>query len=166
MTTMTSTVRLPEEPSSMVEAVARSRGINVNTLVVAGTGTGLDHSRLSRSLRIGLLDPALHAPLVSFGGRDRYPGFIDEATVRAVRSAANGPLLDGIERFALDSLVMFVMLNRHQLEVPVDDAVSTRPTMAAGQRAEAGVAHWLAGRVGRVEHAEWRVSSSAERSTR
>ena len=109
-------------------------------LVVAEAVTGLDLTTLSRSPRIDLLDSALHAPQASFGGQELYPGFIDKAAVLAVRIAKNLPLLDGNKRLAWGCLVMFVMLNGHQLEVPADDAVSTMLPVASGACDAAGMA--------------------------
>jgi len=116
-------------------------------LVVAEAVTGLDLTTLSRSPRIDLLDSALHAPQASFGGRELYPAFIDKAAVLAVRIARNHPLLDGNKRLAWSCLVMFVMLNGHQLIVPADDAVSTMLAVAAGEVDEAALARWLTDRV-------------------
>ena len=112
-------------------------------LVVAEAVTGLDLTTLSRSPRIDLLDSALHAPQASFGGQELYPAFIDKAAVLAVRIARNHPLLDGNKRLAWSCLVMFVILNGHQLIVPADDAVSTMLAVAAGEVDEAALAQWL-----------------------
>jgi len=116
-------------------------------LVVAEAVTGLDLTTLSRSPRIDLLDSALHAPQASFGGQELYPEFIDKAAVLAVRIARNHPLLDGNKRLAWSCLVMFVMLNGHQLIVPANDAVSTMLAVAAGGVDEAALALWLSDRV-------------------
>jgi death-on-curing protein len=116
-------------------------------LVIAEAVTGLDTATLSRSPRIDLLDSALHAPQASFGGQELYPDFVDKAAVLAVRIAKNHPLLDGNKRLAWGCLVMFVVLNGHQLEVPPDDAVSTMLAVAAGELDEAGLSGWLAERI-------------------
>ena len=98
-------------------------------LVIAEAVTGLDTTTLSRSPGIDLLDSALHSPMASFGGQELYPDFVDKAAVLAVRIAKNHPLLDGNKRLAWSCLVMLVVLNGHQLEVPPDDAVSTMQLM-------------------------------------
>jgi death-on-curing protein len=116
-------------------------------LVIAEAVTGLDTTTLSRSPRIDLLDSALHAPQASFGGQELYPDFVDQAAVLAVRIAKNHPLLDGNKRLAWGCLVMFVVLNGHQLEVPTDDAVSTMLAVAAGELDDAGLSGWLADRM-------------------
>ena len=116
-------------------------------LVVAEAVTGLDLTTLSRRPRIDILDSALHAPQASFGGQELHPEFIDKASVLAVRIARNHPLLDGNKRLAWSCLVMFVMLNGHQLIVPADDAVSTMLAVAAGEVDEAALARWLTDRV-------------------
>ena len=116
-------------------------------LVIAETVTGLDTTTLSRSPRIDLLDSALHAPQASFGGQELYPDFVDQAAVLAVRIAKNHPLLDGNKRLAWGCLVMFVVLNGHQLEVPTDDAVRKMLAVAAGELDEAVLSGWLADRM-------------------
>jgi death-on-curing protein len=115
--------------------------------VIAEAVTGLDTTTPSRSPGINLLDSALHAPQASFAGQELYPDFLDKAAVLAVRIAKNHPLLDGNKRLAWSCLVMFVVLNGHQLEVPPDDAVSTMRAVAASELDEAGLSGWLSERM-------------------
>jgi death on curing protein len=116
-------------------------------LVIAEAVTGLDTTTLSRSPGIDLLDSALHAPQAAFGGQELYPDFVDKAAVLAVRIAKNHPLIDGNKRLPWTCLVMFVVLNDHQLKVPADDAVSAMLAVAAGELDEAGLSGWLAERI-------------------
>jgi death-on-curing protein len=111
--------------------------------VIAEAVTGLDAATLSRSPRFDLLDSALHAPQASFAGQEPYPDFVDKAAVLAVRIAKNHPLLDGNKRLVWGCLVMLVVLNGHQLEVPPDDAVNTMLAVAAGELDEVGLSGWL-----------------------
>jgi death on curing protein len=113
-------------------------------LAVAEAMTGIEVAVHVRDSRINLLDSALHAPQASFGGHDMYPEFLDQAAVLAVRISRNHPLLDGNKRLAWGCLVMFCMLNGHDLVVPTEEAVRTMLSVAAGDLDEAGLAQWLA----------------------
>jgi death on curing protein len=113
-------------------------------LAVAEAMTGIEVAVHVRGSRINLLDSALHAPKASFGGHDMYPEFLDQAAVLAVRISRNHPLLDGNKRLAWGCLVMFCMLNGHDLVVPTEEAVRTMLSVAAGDLDEAGLAQWLA----------------------
>lgn len=73
-----------------------------------------------------------------------YPEFFDQAAVLAVRISRNHPLLDGNKRLAWGCLVMFCMLNGHDLNVPTEEAVTTMLSVAAGDLDETGLAEWLA----------------------
>ena len=113
-------------------------------LAVAEAVTGIEVAVHARGSRINLLDSALHAPQASFGGHDMYPEFFDQAAVLAVRISRNHPLLDGNKRLAWGCLVMFCMLNGHDLHVPTEEAVRTMLSVAAGDLDEAGLSQWLA----------------------
>jgi death on curing protein len=91
-----------------------------------------------RGSRINLLDSALPAPQASFGGHGMYPEFLDQAAVLAVRTSRNQPLLDGNKRLAWGCLVMFCVLNGHDVHVPTEEAVSTMLSLAAGDLDERG----------------------------
>lgn len=116
-------------------------------LVVAEAVTGIDAIILIRGPRIDLLDSALHAPQAEFGDQELYPELIDKAAVLAVRIAKNHPLLDGNKRLAWGCLNMFLILNGHQLEVSVEEAVSIMLGVAAGEVDESAMAAWLDQRV-------------------
>jgi death-on-curing protein len=113
-------------------------------LAIAEAVTGIEVAVHVRGSRINLLDSALHAPQASFGGHDMYPEFLDQAAVLAVRISRNHPLLDGNKRLAWSCLVMFCVLNGHDLVVPTEEAVRTMLYVAAGDLDEAGLAQWLA----------------------
>jgi death-on-curing protein len=120
-------------------------------LAVAEAVTGIEVAVHARGSRINLLDSALHAPQASFGGHDMYPEFLDQAAVLAVRISRNHPLLDGNKRLAWGCLVMFCVLNGHDLQVPTEEAVRTMLSVAAGDLDEAGLAQWLAVSVDRED---------------
>ena len=61
-----------------------------------------------------------------------------------MRISRNRPLLDGNKPLAWGCLVMFCMLNGHDLQVPTEEAVTTMLSVAAGDLDEAGLAQWLA----------------------
>lgn len=113
-------------------------------LVIAEAVTGIDARTLRSVSRLELLDSALHAPQAGFGNTDFYPEFVDKSAVLVVRIARNHPLPDGNKRLAWQSLTMFCALNGYDLTVPVDEAVATVLSVAAGELDEPAVALWLA----------------------
>jgi death-on-curing protein len=116
-------------------------------LLVAEAVTGIDALTLRRASRVELLDSALHAPQAGFGEEDLYPSFEEKAAVLCSRIARNHPLPDGNKRLAWQCLTLFCALNRRELQVPTDDAVTTVLTVAAGDLDEKGLTSWLRDRV-------------------
>ena len=80
-------------------------------LAIAAEITGLGPTPLMRVARLGLAEPALHAPAASFGDTEFYPDFIDKAAVLIVHLAKNYPLPDGNKRTAWVTLRLFIEIN-------------------------------------------------------
>ena len=112
-------------------------------LTIAEAVTGIDTRTLRNAGRLELLDSALYAPQAGFGDTEFYPKFVDKAAVLVVRITRNHPLPDGNKRLAWQSLTMFCALNRYELDVSPDEAVSTMLAIAAGELDEVAVAAWL-----------------------
>lgn len=79
--------------------------------------TGLDARTLVRASRVGLLELALHAPQVGFGGPDSYPEFVDNAAVLVVSIVRSCPLPDANKQLAGIVLSMFCAPNGRNLTV-------------------------------------------------
>ena len=93
----------------------------------------------------GLLESALARPINKFA----Y-GETDLAALAAAYGfgiARNHPFVDGNKRTALAAMIVFLNLNRLDLEAPEEAATAIVLAMAAGEVGEEVVASWLAGHV-------------------
>lgn len=64
-----------------------------------------------------LLDSALHAPRHTFGRVDPYPTLVDKAAILYYSLIQNHPFPNGNKRIATASLLVFLYINNHWLEV-------------------------------------------------
>jgi death-on-curing protein len=94
-------------------------------LAIAAEITGLGPTALMRVARLGLAEPALHAPAASFGDTEFYPDFIDKAAALIVHLAKNYPLPDGNKRTAWVTLRLFIEINEWTRRTT---QASTRPS--------------------------------------
>ena len=93
----------------------------------------------------GLLESALARPVNKYG----Y-GETDLAALAAAYGfgvARNHPFVDGNKRTALASMIVFLNLNKLDLEAPQDAATAIVLAMAAGEIGEDVLARWIADHV-------------------
>jgi death-on-curing protein len=93
----------------------------------------------------GLLESALARPVNKFA----Y-GETDLAALAAAYGfgiARNHPFVDGNKRTALASMIVFLNLNKLDLEAPEEAATAIVLAMAAGEVGEEVVASWIAAHV-------------------
>jgi len=93
----------------------------------------------------GLLESALARPINKFA----Y-GETDLAALAAAYGfgiARNHPFVDGNKRTALASMIVFLNLNRLDLEAPEEAVTAIVLAMAAGEVGEDVVARWIGGHV-------------------
>lgn len=91
---------------------------------------------------LGLLESALARPLNKFA----Y-GESDLAVLAAAYGfgiARNHPFVDGNKRTALASMIVFLGLNRMDLDAPQEKATAVMLSLAAGEITEADLATWIA----------------------
>jgi death-on-curing protein len=89
----------------------------------------------------GLLESALARPLNKFA----Y-GESDLAVLAAAYGfgiARNHPFVDGNKRTALASMIVFLGLNRMDLDAPQEKATAAMLSLAAGEITEADLAAWI-----------------------
>jgi death-on-curing protein len=92
---------------------------------------------------LGLLESALARPINKFA----Y-GETDLAALAAAYGfgiAKNHPFVDGNKRTALASMIVFLGLNRIDLDAPQESATAIVLSMAAGEIGEDVLARWIAG---------------------
>lgn len=90
----------------------------------------------------GLLESALARPINKFA----Y-GELDLAALAAAYGfgiARNHPFVDGNKRTALASMIVFLGLNRTDLDVPQEAATAIVLGLAAGEITEEQLARWIA----------------------
>jgi death-on-curing protein len=90
---------------------------------------------------LGLLESALARPMNKFG----Y-GETDLAALAAAYGfgiAKNHPFIDGNKRTAFASIVVFLGLNRIELDAPPEEATAIIFSMAAGEVSEDVLACWI-----------------------
>jgi death-on-curing protein len=91
---------------------------------------------------LGLLHSALARPVNKFA----Y-GETDLAALAAAYGfgiARNHPFIDGNKRTALASMIVFLGLNRMDLDAPQEEATAMVLSLAAGELDEATLARWIA----------------------
>jgi death on curing protein len=91
---------------------------------------------------LGLLESALARPINKFG----Y-GEADLANLAAAYGfgiARNHPFVDGNKRTALASMIVFLGLNRFDLDAPREQATAIMLSLAAGEISEETLARWIA----------------------
>jgi death on curing protein len=107
--------------------------IHAEQLALFGGGDGIRD--------LGLLESALARPLHKFA----Y-GETDLAALAAADAfgiARNHPFVDGNKRAAFGSMIVFLGLNKIELDVPPEDATAIFLEVAAGKVDEDGLARWL-----------------------
>lgn len=98
---------------------------------------------------LGLLESALARPINRFA----Y-GETDLAALAAAYGfgiAKNHPFIDGNKRTALASMIVFLGLNRLELDAPQEAATAVILGLAAGEIEEKVLAHWIAAHVKLLE---------------
>jgi death-on-curing protein len=81
----------------------------------------------------GLLESAVHRPAAAMFGREAYGDLFDKAAALLQSLAINHPFVDGYERTAWTSCVVFLALNEVQLRPDIDAAERLVIGVATGE---------------------------------
>jgi death-on-curing protein len=92
---------------------------------------------------VGLLESAIAQPLAAFGGQDLYPSLIEKAAALAFSLVSNHPFVDGNKRVAHAAMEVFLVLNGHEIDCPVDEQETFWLRLAAGQGSRSDLVDWL-----------------------
>jgi death-on-curing protein len=97
----------------------------------------------------GLLESALTRPINKFG----YGASVLAALAAAYGFgiARNHPFVDGNKRTALASMIVFLNLNKFDLEARQDAATAIVLALAAGEIGEDVLAHWIADHIEQLD---------------
>jgi death-on-curing protein len=96
---------------------------------------------------LGLLESAVAAAQASFDGRYLHATFPEMAAAYLFHLAQNHPFVDGNERVAAASMVMFVYLNDRDIALDEDELVELTVGAASGEITKSAVAVRLAARI-------------------
>ncbi len=90
---------------------------------------------------IGLLESALARPVNKFAYGET--GLAELAAAYGFGIARNHPFIDGNKRTALASMIVFLGLNRLDLDAPQEEATAIVLSLAAGEITEEALARWI-----------------------
>jgi death-on-curing protein len=105
----------------------------------------MDRDVVRTSVKIGLLDSALNAPLAGFGDADLYPTTHQRLAVLCSRTILNHRFIDGNKRTGFLLMLEAAALNKVLLHFPNQHAVADKiDGLAARTLEEDDFAAWLA----------------------
>lgn len=114
------------------------------TIIINALVTGMDRDVVRTSVKLGLLDSALNAPLAGFGDTDLYPEDHQRLAVLCSRLVLNHPFIDGNKRTGFLVMLEAAAVNGVTLEFTDQHAVADQiERIAAGALDEADFATWL-----------------------
>lgn len=87
-------------------------------IVMNAVITGMDEAIVKQSVKLGLLDSALAAPMAGFGDVDLYPADHQRLGVLCCRIVLNHPFLDGNKRTGFLLMRETAYLNSIELDFP------------------------------------------------
>lgn len=89
------------------------------------------------------LESAIAQPKASFGGKDLHPTLVDKAAAFAFSIVGNHPFVDGNKRAGHAAMALFLTLNGHAIQAPVDEQEKLMLDVASGNVDRAALAEWL-----------------------
>ena len=111
--------------------------ISVHPLLIAQTGgrSGLRDR--------GSLESAVAQPEASFGGQDLYPNLASKAAALGYSLIQNHPFVDGNKRIGHAVMEVFLLLNGHEINAPVDKQEKIIIDVASGKVSRIGLSEWI-----------------------
>ncbi len=96
---------------------------------------------------LGRLEAALAQPWVTFDGNELYPGVVEKAATLGFSLIQGHPFIDGNKRVGHAAMEVFLILNGHSLNAPVDEQERVILDVAAGAMDRAAFTEWVRSRV-------------------
>ena len=96
---------------------------------------------------IRALESAINQPRITFDQTDLYPDIISKASALCFSLVMNHPFVDGNKRVGHAAMETFLILNRYEIEAPVDEQAQIFLDLAAGNLTREGFTNWLKGHV-------------------
>ena len=91
----------------------------------------------------GLLDSALNAPYMSFGGEDLYKTVEEKAARLGFSLIANHPFVDGNKRIGIYVMLVFLEVNGVVIEPTDDEVVRVALAVASSEMSYDGLLAWI-----------------------
>lgn len=93
----------------------------------------------------GLLDSALNAPFQSFGGTDSFPSIQQKAARLGFGLVKNHAFVDGNKRIGAHIMLVFLALNKIELDYTQDELSDTILAIAAEEKDFQDLLQWILG---------------------
>jgi death-on-curing protein len=111
--------------------------ISLHSLLIAQSGG-------SSGLRDrGAVESAVAQPEASFGGEDLYPDLASKAAALGHSLIQNHPFVDGNKRIGHAAMEVFLLLNGHEIDAPVDEQERIIIDVASGKVSRIGLSEWI-----------------------
>ena len=91
----------------------------------------------------GMLDSALNAPFQTFGGEDVYPSLQQKAARLCFGLVKNHPFVDGNKRIGAHVMLVFLALNRIELQHTQTELSDIILQLAAGTIQSSDLLDWI-----------------------
>lgn len=91
----------------------------------------------------GLLDSALNAPFHSFGSTDVYPSIQQKAARLGYGLVKNHAFVDGNKRIGAHAMLVFLALNKVELDYTQEELSDIFLKIAAGESGFEDLLHWI-----------------------
>ncbi len=89
------------------------------------------------------LESALAQPRQTFGGKDLYPTLAEKAAALGHSLVQNHPFMDGNKRTAHAAMEVFLLLNGHEINAPIDEQERLMLDVASGQMDRTQFISWM-----------------------
>lgn len=117
--------------------LSKEQVIALHTQLISETG-GLDGIRDD-----SLLESALNAPFQSFDGIDVFPSIQQKAARLAFGLIKNHAFIDGNKRIGVHTMLVFLALNKIELDYTQDELSDTVLKIAAGKLEFEDLLQWI-----------------------
>ena len=91
----------------------------------------------------GLLDSAISAPFQSFAGTEIYPSIQQKAARLGYRKKKNHAFIDGNKRIGAHAMLIFLVLNKIDLDYMQDELSGIFLKIAAGEITQDDLLEWI-----------------------
>lgn len=111
--------------------------ISLHSLLIAQSGG-------SSGLRdLGALESAVAQPEASFGGEELYPDLASKTAALGHSLIQNHPFVDGNKRVGHGAMEVFLLLNGHEIDAPMDDQEKIIIDVASGKLSRIELSEWI-----------------------